>query len=142
MLIKAKAIDWKWPHFTPWELRADRDDARRDKFETFLDSEFLDKLERLRVVLGFPLIVASYYRSPEYNDAHSGTGLTGPHTTGRAIDIQIYGGRMFDLLAFLKLHKFTGVGVRQHGPRESRFIHLDDLPHGPGCPRPWGWSYS
>lgn len=142
MLVRSQAVTWDWPNFTPWELRSDREETRRDFFETWLDPEFLDKLTTLRAALGFPLIVSSYYRSPAYNNDYSGTGLTGPHTTGRAIDIQIYGGRALDLIDSVKPLGFTGVGNKQHGPREGRFVHLDDLPEGPGRPRPWFWSYT
>jgi hypothetical protein len=34
---------------------------------------------------------------------------------------------------------FTGIGVQQKGG--GRFIHLDNLPNGPGQPRPTVWSY-
>ena len=98
----------------------------------------MDKMQRLREDYGKPMIVTSWYRSPKYNSMVSTTGKFGPHTTGRAVDINVYGKDAYDLLHLALLHGFTGVGLKQNGPLESRFIHLDDLTEGT---RPWIWSY-
>lgn len=102
--------------------------------------EFMQKVEALRVLYGKPMKVSSGYRCPEYNAKVSKTGSTGPHTTGRAIDIAIERGDAFELVALaLSSSMFTGLGVQQKG--QGRFIHLDDLPNGDGQPRPTIWSY-
>ena len=49
--------------------------------------DFMDKVETLRVKLGRPLRVSSAARCPEHNAKVAARGLTGPHTTGRAIDL-------------------------------------------------------
>ena len=57
-------------------------------------------------------IVSSGYRCPEYNDQVSSSGLTGPHTTGRAVDVVCSG----DALKIMELaikHGMTGIGVSQ-----------------------------
>ncbi len=35
---------------------------------------------------------------------------------------------------------FTGRGLRQHGPVEKPFVHLDDLEGAPSCPLPRIWT--
>ena len=101
--------------------------------------DFMDKVEKLRDRLGFPLTVTSAYRCPEYNNRVSGTGRSGPHTTGRAIDLGVSHGRALEALRMALAAGFTGFGIKQHG--QGRFIHLDDLPNAEGQPRPHIWSY-
>ena len=99
---------------------------------------FMLQLELLREQLGFPLYVASAFRCPEHNVQVSTTGANGPHTTGRAIDIRVYGGQAHQLVRAATERGFTGIGVRQRGDYATRFIHLDTLVHPK---RPWVWSY-
>lgn len=102
--------------------------------------DFMEKVETLRILYGKTLKVTSAARCPEYNAKVSGTGRTGPHTTGRAIDFGVERGDAYKLLALaLSMPHFTGIGVNQKGP--SRFLHLDDLPNAEGQPRPTCWSY-
>jgi hypothetical protein len=116
--------DWptsRWPNFKFLEL------ACRETGECVLDSIFMDKVQRLRDAVG-PLSISSGYRSPTHSVEQAkvdrGKPL-GTHTLGRAIDLQ-----------------FTGIGIKQHGPAESRFIHLDDLGQGEFAGvRPTVWSY-
>jgi uncharacterized protein YcbK (DUF882 family) len=126
--------DWPWANFTPEEMRC------RGTGRLIVDRDFMDRLQTLRDLLGFALPVTSGYRTPDYNAQVSTTGHAGPHTTGRAADIAIYGERGFLLLARVKKLGFTGLGVKQHGPHVLRFIHLDDLADG-DRPRPTIWSY-
>lgn len=101
--------------------------------------DFMDKVQVLRERVGFGLPVTSAARCPAYNARVSSTGATGPHTTGRAIDLGVSGARAHRVLAEALALGFTGIGVAQKGA--GRFIHLDDLPNGPNCPRPFVWSY-
>lgn len=106
--------------------------------------DFVAKLDRFREVVGVPLLVVSGYRCPAHNAAVSSTGASGPHTTGRAVDLAASGGPAFNLLRLALSHpavSFSGVGVKQHGLHAGRFVHLDDLPAAPGRPRPTVWSY-
>lgn len=108
--------------------------------ENRIDSHFVTLLEELRHKYGKPLIVNSGYRCPEYNNEVSETGMDGPHTTGRAVDLGIDGPEAFRLLKVaMDLGYFTGVGIKQKG--KSRFIHLDNLLNLVGSPRPRVWSY-
>lgn len=102
---------------------------------------FMAKVEAFRRAAGFPFVVTSAYRCPEHNAKVSGTGPTGAHTTGRAIDIAVSGERAYWIIANANRYGFTGVGVKQHGPHGKRFLHLDDL-NAPDYPRPSVWSYA
>lgn len=98
------------------------------------DPAFMEKVEALRRLYNRPMPVTSAARCPAHNAKVSSTGTTGPHTTGRAIDIGVRGADALDLVRVaLSLGGFTGIGVSQKG--SARFIHFDDLP------RKAIWSY-
>jgi hypothetical protein len=130
---------WRWPHIDPAREWADHASGR-----IVIETAFLDRFEALRAALGgHPLPITSGYRTPDHNQAVSTTGPEGPHTTARAVDIGIYGERAVALVRAALELGFTGIGIKQTGPIDGRFIHLDDLPPGhPAIPRPWIWSYA
>jgi uncharacterized protein YcbK (DUF882 family) len=102
-----------------------------------MDDAFLASLDTLRERCGFPLIVSSGYRCPEYNERVSETGSDGPHTHGVAVDFAVSRLQAYTLLRAALDMGFKGIGVKQKGERGARFIHLDmmvDL-------RPNVWSY-
>lgn len=99
----------------------------------------VERLERVRVRVGFPLPVTSAARCPKHNAAVSSTGENGPHTTGCAFDLGVDGAKALMLIIAAREEGFTGIGVNQKG--KARFVHIDDLPNAPGQPRPWCWSY-
>jgi uncharacterized protein YcbK (DUF882 family) len=101
--------------------------------------DFMDKIEALRLSVGFALPVTSAARCPDHNARVSGSGRTGPHTTGRAIDFGVFGSKAHAVLTAALARGFTGIGVQQKGG--GRFIHLDDLPATSQRPRPYVWSY-
>ena len=105
-----------------------------------MDTEFMDRIEALRVAHGKPLLATSAFRCPDHNAAVSHTGETGPHTTGKAIDLRVSGQDAYDLLLLATHSGFTGLGISQRGPHGGRFIHIDDLPEDE-YPRPRVWSY-
>jgi zinc D-Ala-D-Ala carboxypeptidase len=121
------------PHFDSKEL------ACRCGCGMLPSVEFMAKVERLRMRAGFPMPVSSAARCPAWNAQVSGTGTTGPHTTGRAIDLAVSHSRALELIRLALQMDFTGIGVNQKGP--ARFLHLDDLPNKDGQPRPHIWSY-
>ena len=98
----------------------------------------MDDLESLRLAYGKPLKVNRGYSCPARNAKVSTTGESGPHTTGRAVDLAVSGGWVNVLLAEATKLKFTGIGLKQHGPHEGRFLHLDTIHEGP---RPNTWTY-
>lgn len=121
------------PHFSDGELMC------KCGCELLPEQDFMDKIEALRVAYGRSMTVTSAARCPAYNAKVSGTGRTGPHTTGRAIDIAIDRKAAWELLNLAVQFGFTGIGVQQKGG--GRFLHFDDLPNAPGQPRPTIWSY-
>lgn len=111
-----------WQYFTMEELTCRCGCGRME-----MDHDFMPKVVILRRELGFPFPVTSGYRCPIHNSNVSSTGETGPHTTGRAIDIGVsYGKAKLLLETAIKSDMFTGLGVNQKG--SGRFIHLDDIP--------------
>ena len=118
------------PHFTTEELMC------KCGCGMLPHQSFMDKVEALRVKVGFPLPVSSAARCAKHNALVSNTGSTGPHTTGRAIDLRVDRKNAYIVLkTALEMGCFTGIGIQQKGG--GRFIHLDDLTEG----RPTIWSY-
>lgn len=99
---------------------------------------FMEKLQALRTEYGKPMTVTSGYRHPTH-PIEARKASPGAHASGRAADIAVQGGDALKLIELALKHGFTGIGVNQKG--DGRFIHLDDLKHEPGRPRPWVWSY-
>lgn len=109
---------------------------------TYMNPDFLKKLDDARSRFDFPFFITSGYRCPEYNERISTTGRTGPHTTGRAVDIQLFGKNAFRVIQQCSLGGwFTGIGLHQRGPHAKRFIHLDDLTEDDNRARPTVWTY-
>ncbi|MEG3637667.1 D-Ala-D-Ala carboxypeptidase family metallohydrolase [Magnetococcus sp. PR-3] len=125
-----------WPHFSHDELQ-----CRCGCGQALMDERFMALLEELRMAFGKPMPLTSAYRCPNHNAAVSSSGHDGPHTTGCAVDVQVAGHDAHALLTLATHHGFTGLGVKQRGTHQSRFIHLDTLNNAQGRPRPWIWSY-
>ena len=136
------------PHFTVSECNCNEtlklpwdDGIDQDEFMAFLTL-----MEEIRKEWGSrPIVVRSFYRSPEFNNKVSSTGFDGPHTGkkgGFAIDVGVSGGSALDLIKCAREVNLTnvqpiqGIGISQKGPHDKRFIHLDNLP------RKALWSYS
>lgn len=122
-----------WRHFVIDEF------ACRHCGVNLIDHQFVTELDDLRQAVGFALPVSSGYRCPVYNAQVSKTGTTGPHTTGRAVDLVVSHAQALKVVRVASIMGFTGIGVQQKGT--GRFIHLDNLPNAPGQPRPTIWSY-
>lgn len=109
-----------------------------------MDSVFMHQLYTLRVMCNFPFIIGRGFSCPAHNAEVSKTGANGPHTTGRAADVVMYGPRAFQLVQRaldVSMFSFGGIGLRQAGDYAKRIVHLDDLPNAEGCPRPRVWTY-
>jgi uncharacterized protein YcbK (DUF882 family) len=104
-----------------------------------MDHDFMRRLILMRREADFPFPLSSAYRCPAHNNAVSGTGYDGPHTTGAAVDINIHGERAVRVLGLAIKHGMTGLGISQKGNHGSRFIHVDRIEGY--TPRPWVWSY-
>jgi uncharacterized protein YcbK (DUF882 family) len=109
--------------------------------EAEMDEEFMSKLEEIRVFYGKPMAITSGYRCSKYNRQISQTASKdGPHTTGRAVDIQISGKDAHELLGLvMEDDYFSGIGLSQAGNHDGRFIHVDAMPEA--NTRPWIWTY-
>jgi len=128
----------RWPNFSPREFTCSTSG------EIWVDVAFMDKLQRLRNGVGFPLKVTSGYRSPQHpiEKAKIDAGKRpGAHNTGQAVDIAVRGDKAWAVVHEAMLLDFTGLGIQQAGEYAARFIHLDTLPNGGGFPRPTIWSY-
>jgi zinc D-Ala-D-Ala carboxypeptidase len=126
-------------YFEPAEFACKCGECGSDGTEMALD--FVETLDDLRGRLGFPLVVTSGYRCPEYNSRIASTGLDGPHTTGRAVDIKLAGPNVHRLVMQVSLGGWmSGIGLNQRGDHAGRFVHLDDLTE-PDHHRPRVWTY-
>lgn len=126
-------VKWIWLNFTEKEMSCHHC-GKQD-----MDVVFMNKLQQLRQLYNKPLIISSAYRCPEYNKQVSSSGLTGPHTTGKAVDIIISGKAAYTLLNLIVELGFTGIGFNQKGLVNKRFIHIDTIEDE--LIRPNLWSY-
>jgi uncharacterized protein YcbK (DUF882 family) len=125
-----------YPYFKAAELacKCSYDECQRHR----MDKLFMFDLIAIREKLPFKFIVSSGFRCQTHNNDVSTTGETGPHTMGVAVDILISGINARALVDAGIKHQFWGIGIKQHGARGRRFIHLDMMW------RPEGrviWSY-
>ena len=123
--------DWKerWVNFKPDEFKCSCC-GRLDIY-----SDLLDLLQKAREDLGSAITINSGYRCPEHNDSVSSTGLAGPHTTGKSVDIHVSNSQHRKQLIDYFANKVTGIGIAK------TFIHIDtispeELSHRPNC-----WLY-
>jgi hypothetical protein len=116
------AAEWRWPNFTPQEI------ACRGTGSITINTEAMDRLQRLRDTLGVPLIVVSGYRSPAHNKAVGGAENS-MHTRGQAFDISVANIDPAYLIREARAAGFTGIGTY---PRQG-FVHVDT-----GAVRTWG----
>lgn len=131
-----------WNHFTLEELTCPCGCGRME-----MDDSFMKKVVCVRNITARPMIITSGFRCPDYNAKISKTGRNGPHTTGRALDIHIYGANVIGLIVWFyhvnilnpQLH--GGVGLNQQGEYHKRFLHIDDLEDTAEHPRPRVWTY-
>lgn len=131
-------MDWsKIEYFTEDEFR-----CKCGCGAALMDESFVQMLDDLRQRCGFPIRINSGYRCPAHNDSVSNSGRDGPHTTGKAADLGVWGHQAFTVFTQLTLGGWaTGLGVNQKGARKNRFIHVDTLEDAPDRPRKWIWSY-
>ena len=112
--------------------------CRCGECDGWMDDNFMEKLQGMRKEADFGFRLSSAYRCPSHNTKVSSTGVSGPHTTGKAVDILCYGSRASKVLALAYTVGMTGIGVSQKGGHAKRFIHVDNI-HADN--RPWIWSY-
>ena len=123
-----------WDYFTEKELRCKGTD------ECQMDEDFMARLVSLRKDFNEPMIISSGYRHESYNQVIGGA-QNSPHLSGKAVDVLVSGRAAYKLMKMSMKHGFTGIGVSQRGPHESRFLHIDTMDSNDIHPRPWIWSY-
>lgn len=85
-----------------------------------LDSYALEKLDKLRELCGFPLMLNCAYRSVEH-DKSKGRSGNSYHCCGRAFDIYCTdSSKRFRIIQAAFIAGFNGIGVYK------TFIHVDD----------------
>lgn len=119
---KWPADQWPWKDFSPREMASKREGALA------LDTNAMDKLQRLRDRLGVPLIITSAYRSPEHNRAVGGA-KNSYHMRGVAFDIRMDNHDPHEFEAAARAVGFTGFGYYV----KNGFMHIDT-----GPARVWG----
>lgn len=110
-----------------------------------MNSEFMNKLVRIRRRCGFKISWSSMYRC-EKHDAEESKDGSGAHVTGHAGDALVNRGQAFIFIKICLEEGITGIGVLQKG--DVRFVHVDDLTakdvsprNGKPFIRPTIWSY-
>ena len=101
-------------------------------------------LQKMRTALGIAIGISSGYRCEAHNKRVGG----GPaHPTGKAADLAVsgYEAVLVTTEAYLRtgIVQIQGFGVKQTGPYNKRFLHLDTLRTEEivGAVRPRIWSY-
>ena len=123
--------DWKesWENFKPDEFRCSHCGTLE------IHEDIVDLLQEAREALG-TLTITSAYRCPIHNSAVSKTGPSGPHTTGKAVDIHVSNSQHRKQLIDYFTDKVTGLGIAK------TFIHIDLLYDEDGFDmRPNCWVY-
>jgi uncharacterized protein YcbK (DUF882 family) len=125
----------RWKYFSEDELRC------KGTGEVNMDELFMNMLVSLRERLKQPMSISSGYRSESHNLAIGGSTRSA-HLKGCAVDVVCSGHKAFEIVRIALELGFTGIGVKQNGVHEKRFIHLDTMPKSSvTSPRPWIWSY-
>jgi uncharacterized protein YcbK (DUF882 family) len=113
----ALPADFRWRYFKAKEFNC------HHCGKNHMNYAFVTLIDELRHRCGFPFIVTSGYRCPEYNQMVSTTGEDGPHTTGKAVDISVSHEQCTKVLEHALTMPFRGYGLNQKG--NGRFIHID-----------------
>lgn len=100
-----------------------------------MDQEFMENLDAIREMCGFPFRITSGFRCPTHNSKVSSTGERGPHTTGKAVDIAAPSSEMrLKIMEAAQKRGFRRFGIARG------FIHIDKLKKEDGFPEGI-WSY-
>lgn len=126
-------VDWNlYPNFSEDEFKC------RGKHccggSNLILPRYMDALQGLRTACGFGFPINSGYRCPIHD------GKEGEHTFGEASDIGVLGHEAYVVLKLAPSFGFTRIGIKQHGLRSGRFIHLGMIKNEK-FPSPWIWSY-
>lgn len=87
-----------------------------------IDEELIEKLQKLRDMLGKPIIVNSGYRTSEYNKRIGGA-LKSQHMLGTAADIRVSKMAPSEVAKYAQQVGFRGIGIY------DTFVHVDTRPN-------------
>ena len=107
-----------------WEFFSEDDLRCKGTSEVNMDEEFMKRLVALRRELDQHMHIISGYRHMAYNDVLGGT-RDSPHLQGKAVDVACHGKKAYNIIRLATEHGFKGIGIKQHGSKEDRFVHLD-----------------
>jgi hypothetical protein len=114
-------------------------DLRNDRFEkSFMHPEVLRKLDALTDSFGEKFKITSGYRDPFFNQKVSWSGASGPHTHGRAVDVDVSSWSEEKKQRFVK--EAVELGYNQIGTYNNGSIHIGITPNpgkGPGGLAVW-----
>ncbi len=122
----APKTDWRWPNFSPSELASKREG------ELLVDPKSLDALQKLRNMLGKPILITSAYRSAKHNAAVGGAPNS-YHMKGMAFDCRMENQDPEEFVRLAKACGFNGIGYYP----EQNFIHIDTR----ATPTTWGTPF-
>ena len=122
MILKDDAAK-KWlaansPHFSYDELK-----CKCGCGSVTIDTEFITKLNQLRIKLETSLCITSGYRCPAHNRSVGGAAVS-YHTRGMAIDIAAFDPKFRAKLAETAEPHFGGIRIYN----KQCFVHLDNRP--------------
>jgi zinc D-Ala-D-Ala carboxypeptidase len=126
----------RWPNFSFTEMKC------RHTGLCFLDEVVMDRLQEVRAAYGLSMKISSGYRDSTH-PIEAAKEKPGSHFTGKAVDVVCYGSNAHQILRLALSQGFTGIGVKQKGPLEGRFLHLDIISGEDNfhVGRPQVWSY-
>ena len=104
-----------------------------------MDEEFMNLLHQTRLSYDKPMVLSSAKRCKDHN-VRVGGSASSAHLEGKAVDVLVSGKDAMELLKIASLY-FGGIGLKQNGPHNSRFLHLDNAAELSQRPRPWIWTY-
>ena len=102
-------------------IHFDKSEFTQGRLNVFdkMQPDFLDKLDKLRGLCGFALVINSSYRSPQYN-ASIGGSKGSKHMEGIAVDLACTDSSKRAKIVLNALHLGLTVGVAK------TFIHVDN----------------
>lgn len=122
---------WRWPHFSAHELACRcPTDFRYCEGEYFHDADFLDRIEKMRDLVGKPLRINSPRRCPQRN-AHVKGAAYSQHKVGIACDIALAGHDPVALARAAVKAGFKGIGFGR------TFLHVDARTRPPSWRGAW-----
>ncbi len=102
-----------WRYFKPEEVEG-------------LDEEFVAKLDQVRHIIGFPLVITSGRRTPEKNQSIVGAVADSAHLTGLAVDVSVNSARQVSLICdAAKAVGITRRGIYVDKTFKPIHLHLD-----------------